>query len=227
LVVLALSLVSGCSQGGGTAAARETTETAAAQEAPPAPTADDLRALALTVADLPTGGWTLAPSGTGSKGAETSTDKTPGEVCGLDFTSAFPLDAADDDTGSIFTRESLGQRFNTGVFLVEDAEQVIDDLNTALDSCSGPFMSTESGQDTRVEVEELAGGEAAIEGGSKACRQVQMVIGYTSLHGSFCFVADGDLVVSTMATGSSSSTVQPAEFAQLSNAASRKAFAAR
>jgi hypothetical protein len=226
MAALALTLVAGCSQVEETAAVPETTETPAAKADP---TPADLAVLTLTVADLPTGGWTLAQSGVGigSQGAETSTGKAPGDICGLDFASVFAPDSSDDVNGNIFTRASLDQQLNTGVFIVEDGEQVVADLNTGLDSCSGPFTSTRDGQETRVQIDELAGGEAAIEGDSKACRQVEMTFGYTSIDGSFCFVADGDLVVSTMTTSTSTSTVQPDEFAQLSNTATQKAFASR
>lgn len=224
LVALTLSLATGCSQGDETIAVPDTSE------APPAatgPQADELAALTLTVADLPTGGWSLKPStSSDSEDAETSTDKTVGEVCGLDFTSVFPADMADDN-GTVFGREKLDQQFSTGVFWLEDGEKVITSLAADLALCAEPVIATTNGQESKAEIDELDGGGAAIEGSSAACRQMTMTFGYRSVGGSFCFIADGDLVVMTMTTGPSTSTVQPDEFAQLTNAATQKAFATK
>ena len=220
LIVLTVSLLSGCSQAEDPVAAPDT---AGAPSALATPEADDLAGLALTVADLPSGGWTLKPAT--SDGTETSTDKTVGAVCGLDFTSVFPADMADDN-GTVFSREKLDQQFSTGVFRLEDAEEVIAGLAAELDSCTEPVIATTNGQESRAEIDELDGGGAAIEGDSGACRQMTMTFGYRVVSGSFCFIADGDLVVTTMTTGPSTSTVQPDEFAQLTNAATQKAFAA-
>lgn len=225
LVALTLSLATGCSQGDETIAAPE------ASEAPPAetgPQADELAGLTLTVADLPTGGWSLKPSsGSESEGAEVSTDKSTEDVCALDFASALSVDEADNLNGHTFTREALDQTLTTGVFIVEDGEQVITDLSAELSSCTEPLTTMDNGQETLIETDELGGGETAIEGDSLACRQMKMTFGYTALAGSICFVADGDLVVSTMTIGPSASAVQSEEFAQLTNAATQKAFATK
>ncbi|TFC90271.1 hypothetical protein [Cryobacterium sp. TMT4-31] len=225
LVALTLSLVTGCSQADETLAVPDTSEAPAAEAGPEA---DDLAPLALTVADLPSGGWSLEPSSsTDSEDAEVSTDKSTGDLCALDFASALSIDEADNLNGHTFTRETLDQTLSTGVFIVEDGEQVIADLSAELASCTEPLATTENGRDTLIEIDELVGGEAAIEGDSLACRQIKMTFGYKAFAGSICFVADGDLVVSTMTTGPSMSPVQAEEFAQLTNAATQKAFAAR
>ena len=220
LAALTLSLLTACSQAGETIAVPETSNTPPAQATPQT---DDLTGLTLTVADLPTGGWSLKPS-TSDTSAETSTDKTAGELCALDFTSVFPTDLPEEN-GATFTREKLNQQFITGVFNVEDGEQVVADLNTELASCTEPVTSTTNGQESRSQIDALDGGETGIEGETKACRQMKMTFGYTSVYGSFCIVAHGDLVVSTMTTGPYASTVQPDEFVQLTNAATQKAFA--
>ena len=223
LSALTLASLAGCSPAAGPIAAPDTSE--AASE-PSNPQDVDVAGLTLTVADLPTGGWALEPSTSDTESAETSTDKTAGETCGLDFTSLFPADTAEDDTGHTFSRADLNQRFITGVVFVKDAEQLTSDLSVELDSCTEPHTSTTNGNDTRVEIDELVGGDQAIEGDTKSCRQYAMTIGYTSMSGSFCFIADGDLITTTMTTGPSMSTVQPDEFVQLTNAATQKAFAA-
>jgi len=220
LIALTLSLVAGCSQAEQPRAAPDTAESPAADATPQA---DDLAGLALTVADLPTGGWTLKPAT--SEGTATSTDKSVGEVCGLDFTSVFPAEMA-DESGTTFSREKLEQQFRTGVYRLADAERVVTGLAAELSSCTEPVVSTTNGQEYRAEIDELDGGEAAIEGDFAACRQMTMTFGYRVVSGSFCFIADGDLVVTTMTTGPSTSTVQPDEFAQLTNTATQKAFAA-
>jgi hypothetical protein len=225
LVALMLSLATGCSQGDETIAVPDTS---AAPPEETGPQADELADLTLTVADLPTGGWSLKPStGSDSDGAEVSTDKSTEGVCALDFASALSVDEADNLNGHTFTREALDQTLTTGVFLVEDGEQVITDLGTELASCTEPLTTMENGRETLIETDELGGGEAAIEGDSLACRQMEMTFGYTAFAGSICLVADGDLVVSTMTIGPSTSTVQPEEFAQLTNAATQKAFATK
>ncbi|MBX0298650.1 hypothetical protein K2F54_01535 [Cryobacterium sp. 1639] len=226
LSALILVALAGCTPADGPVAAADT----GAPEPEPEPSSSqdvDLAGLTLTVADLPTGGWTLDPATSDAESAETSTDKTAGETCGLDFTSLFPPDTAENDHGSTFSRTDLNQRFITAVVFVNDAEQLTSELSTELDSCTGPHTSTSNGKDTRVEIDELVGGDQAIEGDTKSCRQYEMAIGYTSMSGSFCFIADGDLITTTMTTGPSMSTVQPDEFVQLTNAATQKAFAAR
>lgn len=220
LIALTVSLVAGCSQAEPPGAAPDAAQ---APSAHATPEADDLAGLALTVADLPSGGWTLKPAT--SEGTETSTDKTVGEVCGLDFTSAFPADMADDH-GTVFSREKLEQQFSTGVYRLADAEKVVASLAAELALCAEPVISTTNGQESRAEINELDDGGASIEADSEACRQMTMTFGYRVVSGSFCFIADGDLIVTTMTTGPSTSTVQPAEFAQLTNAATQKAFAA-
>lgn len=223
LIALTLSALAGCSPADGPVAAPDTSVAPSEQSSPQKV---DLAGLTLTVADLPTGGWTLEPSTSDAEGAETSTDKTAGEACGLDFTSLFPSDVADDDTGNTFSRADLDQRFVTAVVFVNDAERLTSELSTELDSCTEPHTSTMNGKETRVEIDELVGGDSAIEGDAKSCRQYTMAIGYTLMSGSFCFIADGDLIATTMTTGPSMSTVQPEEFVQLTNAATQKAFAA-
>ena len=80
LIALTLSLVTGCSQADETIAVPNTSETPSAEADLQS---DELAGLTLTVAELPTGGWSLKPSTT-SDGAETSNDKSTGDLCALE-----------------------------------------------------------------------------------------------------------------------------------------------
>jgi len=192
---------------------------------------EELVPLVLGIDDIPTGGWTLAnvPGDEPTSPPESSAGAEPRGACLLDFTGFIPAEVSSQEVTARFVRSSVKQQIEVGVVGISGAEDVVHEIDAALDDCDGAQSTTTDGERAVANIYEfdmLSEAGVPVEHTDAVCRDFDLSIGSNSTFGSFCFVAEGDLLLSTTAFGSGTiiSKVEPTEFAAVVNASAIKAF---
>lgn len=153
-----------------------------------APATTSLDSLALTIDDLPRGGWSVRADTSDA----VSSDSESAGPCALDVADILGANLGDEEAWASFTRESLDQFLTVGVMEADDAVDAIGAIDEAWSACPERFEFVANGQDASVALSDFEGAAPA----DSVCRHLSMSIGYATLVGDICFVAHDEYIYS-------------------------------
>ena len=229
--LVALAFLAGCASSPETDVAQPGDPSAETSGSPDSNVAKDERVmLLLSMDDMPSAGWVASNVVGSDKPAAPDPDEQPLGACAVDFSGIIPADATADAITAEFARVEGKQQLETALVRSDKATDLVDDIEAALAECTGPFSATVDGTKTVVNLYEfnmLSVGSVEIERDDAVCRDFDLTSSGVSVFGSFCFVADDDLLLSVTAFGGTTivSKVLAPEFIDIVNAATTKAFA--
>jgi hypothetical protein len=193
-MIAVVGLSSGCSAGSDQPDDDTVVEPSAKpSNLPSAPSAADFEEAVLTTAELPTGGWTLAPADAGG-GSQTSTDKTAKDVCQSDYSGYFPADSVTGEAS--WSRESTDATLSLAVISDDAAAEHVAAMTDDLLACPTQSSFTSNGETvtTMVTVKDLGSW-----GDETLCLGFELSQGGMTPAGTLCIIADGEHLVSVMA----------------------------